>query len=455
MGLVKFEYNDEKYMMIKYIDQYTWELIVMYMDYIIKNTSEDAFCTYLKDTCNDIICKDEMGKINKTDEMDEIDEMDENENKVNEMDEKDNNENKVNKKDSDYETSSYKVNQINKVTKDNEKKDISHNDKLLIELNTSINELKDKTEKYIKPLIEFHHGGVEKGKNAELVVKTLFEDNFKMSKIIDLSDKGKAGDLIVYIDSIGILVEVKNKSVVSTEDINKFYLDIETNQEEFNLNCGIFISHKTHKFPNVSHDKIYIETKKIGNKAIPVMFLYLDSHQSFLFGVKSLVNLARNVKDVNKDIYLNCNVIKKSYSVHKSNYDFIEEQIKGKNKEIKVLTKQLEEIKKILKDMNFIINKNADIEDVCDFIYGNLVCGYSVDKKKVKDNFGVDVYEDGIEMLVDRFIKKVEFDDFNKVEFKKDKKKYLLNVNKKKEINEVLEKLFENKDFLNGFVDEF
>ena len=124
----------------------------------------------------------------------------------------------------------------------------------------------------LKPLYSAYNCPVEeKGSLGEAKIINLLQ-NYTDAIIKDTSDQTAAGDFHFLWKNLKCLIEVKNKKVITSDDISKFIRDVKQNKK---INCGLMISLQTSNFPNKTRENIQVEI--VSGKPIVYFYLRCDS----------------------------------------------------------------------------------------------------------------------------------------------------------------------------------
>jgi len=106
-------------------------------------------------------------------------------------------------------------------------------------VDNSINQLNHKFSNYFDKIFK---GNTEKGEYGESFVNNYLSDKFNNSTIIDTHKEFAKGDFIFYLNQIKTLIEVKNVQKLKSDDIDKFYRDIQLQIQKDSINSAILIS---------------------------------------------------------------------------------------------------------------------------------------------------------------------------------------------------------------------
>jgi len=106
-------------------------------------------------------------------------------------------------------------------------------------VDNSINQLNNKFSTYFDKIFK---GNTEKGEYGESFVNNYLSDKFNSSTIIDTHKEFAKGDFIFYLNQMKTLIEVKNVQKIKTEDIDKFYRDIQLQIQNDSINSAILVS---------------------------------------------------------------------------------------------------------------------------------------------------------------------------------------------------------------------
>lgn len=225
------------------------------------------------------------------------------------------------------------------------------------------NETIEKINQTLEPVVKFYGGtNEEKGSSGENMIYNILVNDLRYTSatIVNMSNETATGDIHLTWQNMKCLIEVKNKGVITKDDISKFERDIINNINN-GINCGLFVSLRCNKFPNRSNETIQIE---IIDKT-PAIYVYL-----------------KNINDIHL-VLLTLDLIVKSsvtssdtlhkFKLHFNNYyilinDLIEvvnKDIKTKEKELKTLEDRRKQYMKQLtiieKDKILMIDETEEV----------------------------------------------------------------------------------------------
>lgn len=225
------------------------------------------------------------------------------------------------------------------------------------------NETIEKINQTLEPVVKFYGGtNEEKGSSGENMIYNILVNDLRYSTatVVNMSNETATGDIHLTWQNMKCLIEVKNKGIITKDDISKFERDIINNINN-GINCGLFVSLRCNKFPNRSNETIQID---IIDKT-PVIYVYL-----------------KNINDIHL-VLLTLDLIVKSsvtssdtlhkFKLHFNNYyilinDLIEvvnKDIKSKEKELKNLEDRRKQYMKQLtiieKDKILMIDETEEV----------------------------------------------------------------------------------------------
>ena len=123
---------------------------------------------------------------------------------------------------------------------------------------------------------------VAKGSAGEHRVQEIIKKYYKNCSIQDTSGIPHSGDLLLTLQNINLkcLIEVKNKKVITTLDVNKFIHDI--SECKSGINCALFVSLLTENIPNKGN--FYVEIRN----NMPAIYIHLFDPSSIKFAIETL-----------------------------------------------------------------------------------------------------------------------------------------------------------------------
>ncbi len=117
---------------------------------------------------------------------------------------------------------------------------------------------------------------IDKGRTGEQVTIDTLKSLYPSAVITHASAKQKSGDILLKVDGIKCMIEVKNKSTMQQADIAKFIRDVMLRTKHKTINCALFIS--------LDQQFIYDKTAKRGKQFhieqicnIPIIYVYADN----------------------------------------------------------------------------------------------------------------------------------------------------------------------------------
>ena len=129
---------------------------------------------------------------------------------------------------------------------------------------------------------------IAKGNFGESIVWNQILHYYPQSVLTDFSDETAHADLLWNIQSLNVLIEVKNVQNVRPTDISKFERDLLINTNNGTANCGMFVSLKTEHIP--SKGVVFFE---IFNQNIPVIYVsnILEQPQNLKLTLEIMKNI--------------------------------------------------------------------------------------------------------------------------------------------------------------------
>ena len=128
----------------------------------------------------------------------------------------------------------------------------------------------------ITPLVKPYEGtNKQRGDNGEALVFEYLFATFKSAIIKDVSGNAHQGDIYFVLNNIKCLFEIKNEVKISLADIEKFKRDVAERSEQLAINCAVFVSLQSGRFPGKPNEELCIDVEK----GIPVVYIYLLPNQ--------------------------------------------------------------------------------------------------------------------------------------------------------------------------------
>lgn len=142
----------------------------------------------------------------------------------------------------------------------------------LTEQYNSKNNLQDDLFKRLEPIVKFYGGtNSEKGDGGEVSIKNILTtiNTYDDAIVEDVSGQTASGDILFTWKKMKCLIEVKNKSKLVRDDIDKFIRDV--NQSVDKINCAIFVSLQSNQFPGRSREIMQLDYIN----GVPVIYTYM------------------------------------------------------------------------------------------------------------------------------------------------------------------------------------
>lgn len=212
-----------------------------------------------------------------------------------------------------------------------------------------------------------------KGREGEICVQDYLIENFEFSKVSMISSQNHVGDLLLELEGLKIMLEVKNKSNVNQLDVGKFLNDLKNNRD---YDGAVFISFLEKPINGIGRYSIkYLEDK-------PAIFItgFGEEPSVLKLAIMFLVGILKKCKksssldnDLKDEITKDTEVVIRNYlsilnfmSVHMKTDMRIKRDIEKKISEYEVMhSSMLENIEHIIKKYDFKL-KDDDHIDVVD-----------------------------------------------------------------------------------------
>ena len=149
----------------------------------------------------------------------------------------------------------------------------------------------DEINNTIKPVCKlFNESNDEKEDTSEEFITNLLSCNGIYNECeVRRTSKEHKGNIIFSWGELVCLIEVKNKNTLTNINIKKFKDDIITNTYNKSINCGLFISFKSDKFPTLSHTNSYKIDYIVDTPVIYLQLKTSDMLENAIFILKSLI----------------------------------------------------------------------------------------------------------------------------------------------------------------------
>jgi hypothetical protein len=212
----------------------------------------------------------------------------------------------------------------------------------------------------LEPINKLMFGIAEqKGTLGEALVENMIREDSRFDDAIikDTSGISESCDRFLTWKSLKCLIEVKNKKIITTQDINKFERDIRSSIDStMNINSAIFISLLTSKFPNKSHEPFQIEI--INN--IPVIYIHIINKKDISYALLCLEKIISHLNPVNSINETLMEYLKDYYNTLQIITGDISKDIKAREKEIKLMSQRYNVYLDKFEKISFIFNKYAN-----------------------------------------------------------------------------------------------
>lgn len=146
----------------------------------------------------------------------------------------------------------------------------------IMQLQSQLTDKLDLLNTRITPLVKPYEGtNKQRGDNGEALVYEYLFATFKSAIIKDVSGNAHQGDIYFVLNNIKCLFEIKNEVKISLGDIEKFKRDVAERSDQLAINCAVFVSLQSGRFPGKPNEELCIDVEK----GIPVVYIYLLPNQ--------------------------------------------------------------------------------------------------------------------------------------------------------------------------------
>jgi hypothetical protein len=236
-------------------------------------------------------------------------------------------------------------------------KQLEDNKNNIRELKTHINGLADNSDimKKLDPIVKFYDGNnSEKGSLGEAAIGSILSDSYQDAIIEDVSSQTAAGDIIFTWKRMKCLIEIKNKSRLTKDDIDKFLRDVVQCTDTSKVNCAIFISLRTDKFPGKTREFLQLEY----HNGTPIIYAYMPPPTK---------ELPYAILCLDKIIGVNNQDCQEELQQHFINYfnhiilykDYFDAELRKKQREVKAILRHLEKHNALCSQLEPIYSKIA------------------------------------------------------------------------------------------------
>jgi len=196
----------------------------------------------------------------------------------------------------------------------------------------------------IKPLIKFYTGSnEEKGSGGENLIEKILKTHDKYSDgvVTNTSKQTAKGDLFFKWRQLKCMIEIKNKKTLTLDDMDKFVRDV--TELSSTINCAIFVSLNTDIFPGRSRELMQVDFIN----GIVVIYTYISYTESIHYVIACLEKIVASNTTSTEQNKLLAKYFIDYYSFLNKTRQHFEKTIITKNREIKQLSKSLEECNKL------------------------------------------------------------------------------------------------------------
>ena len=226
--------------------------------------------------------------------------------------------------------------------------------------------LKESLIQTLNPLIKFYGGtNVEKGNGGESCVRELLSSckTYDGSLVEDVSGTAASGDIIFTYKNIKCLIEVKNKSKITKEDIEKFIRDVNHSKESIKINCAMLISLQSNQFYGRTRELLQLDYVS----GTPVIYTYMPPPvKEIHFAITCLERILQTVTGTSDYQELLQKHFVNYYSNILEYQKYFDNELKKKQKEVKVISKHLDHMNSLCEELSPIYVKISKTEETSD-----------------------------------------------------------------------------------------
>lgn len=234
----------------------------------------------------------------------------------------------------------------------------------------------------LKPIKEYYSGtNMQKCQSSEFIVYDYLCKTFLNSLVVQTGQTDHAADIKFIYNKLNCIIEVKNKKVLTRDDIQKFLFDLRAGKGT-GINCGIFVSLQTDRFPDKPNTPLIIEYDSV----VPVIYLYADvlNLTAIKYAVIYLELILNNVHESEETTQALCRHLNDFYNNITTVKDFLQDRIR-------VLRLEISKTESMIRKQDVAL-ANIDIDHA-------KFCASLVDpKRKVVDSKVVDSKVDEVKV---------------------------------------------------------
>lgn len=212
--------------------------------------------------------------------------------------------------------------------------------------------------KALEPVTKFYGGtALEKGNGGEVAVREILisSKSYDEAIIEDVSGHAANGDIIFTWKKMRCLIEVKNKSYITKDDIDKFMRDVtQTN----NINCALFISLQSNNLPGKSRELLQLDYIN----GIPVLYTFMPPPlKEIHFAIACLERIIQTYDSTNNYQEELQQYFIRYYADVLEYQKFFDQEIQKRQKEIKALTKHFDHFDKLCDQLSPIYSRISKV----------------------------------------------------------------------------------------------
>ena len=187
---------------------------------------------------------------------------------------------------------------------------------------------------------KYECNNTKKGQDGEKSIYDFISNTFTDCELSDTAKTTGAGDLHLYIQNLNILIESKNKGVITKEDVNKFKRDL-TDTES---NAGIIVSIRDIPFPLKGNFGFEIYNE------IPIFYIsnFENVPELLKLGIQMCISICKKInmkptelEEKFKSVICTCNIL---IPMIKSCKNSQEKALKEIKQVLKTIEEQLEQV---------------------------------------------------------------------------------------------------------------
>jgi len=240
----------------------------------------------------------------------------------------------------------------------------------LKEKNTLLEKENEKQDQYLKTWVgkrDFKNN-TEQGIDGEKMIDNVVNKGLNFDKkatVEDSSQKGGSGDrIITFSNSDKCMVEVKNKGVITKEDMDQFTNHYKCDFAEKKCQIALLVSLQTNQIPKIGNSTKLFYKDNVGYFGLKNNLTIEEKEERIEDALQELTERYNDTKtNIKKEDIVGSDIYNEILKIRLSNKEESENKVKKYTKKLEISQKTLTECKQLLNDLYRKIQKNHIIID--------------------------------------------------------------------------------------------